>query len=137
MWSSKFSIIVLMIQKIYHTLEFSHNFILMGKQAECSYEEWNWRKVLRPWAPLNPLKNLLLEDTAHFRSLSCKNLKPKGYDRYPHRFKGKVKFFGLNWTKKELNLPFLFRASFISPPSTCRVNADMTWYLLLNSFSNF
>ena len=32
----------------------------------------------------------------------------KGYDRHPHRFIGKVKFLGLNWTKKGLKLPFLF-----------------------------
>ena len=50
-----------------------------------------------------------------YRNLFFRHIKPlKGYVRYPHRFIGKVKLFGLNWTPKKL--PFLFRVALQKPP---------------------
>ena len=43
----------------------------------------------------------------HCRQQKCyRNL--KGYVRYPHRFIGKVNFFGLNWTKKSAEIAIFF-----------------------------
>ena len=37
-------------------------------------------------------------------TLFCHFKPPKGYDRHPHRFMGKIKFFRLIWTQKSAEI---------------------------------